>query len=326
MTRVKVILFPLLYLSAYILLVMKGHQLIWFYISYALLGLFLLLTVLNVVHDASHHSLFKNAKINRLAVYLLDLMGGNSYSWYKRHVHYHHSFPNIGGWDADLEKKIFFRLSQTDTLRQVHRFQHFYMPFLYLLFTFHWFVLRDFKDYFHPKSIVRRVTKVPPARYLELIIFKFFYFSYILVIPALMWSHDWFHYLLGFLLMHVLASMLAMMIILPNHWDENAVFRLPDSTLHMKESWALHQLTTTNDYATNQPILNFFLGGLNCHIAHHLFPNINHNYLPGITKEVRRITLEKNLPYKYFSFGGAIRSHYMLLKKNGYPLNIFEEE
>jgi linoleoyl-CoA desaturase len=325
-TRLKVVLFPLLYLSAYLLLLMKGHQLSWFYFSYALLGLLLPLNVLNIVHDALHHSLFKNVKVNRLAAYLLDLMGGNSYVWHKRHVYFHHSFSNVPGWDIDLEKKKIFRLSPTDKLRWAHRFQHFYMPFVYLLFTLHWVVFRDFKDYFHSQSMFRKKTKVPLARYLELIAFKLFYFSYILVIPVLMWSHSWHHYFLGFVLLHAVASMLTLMVILPTHWDENAVFRLPDSTLHMKESWALHQLTTTNDYATNQPILNFFLGGLNYHIAHHLFPNINHNYLPAITREVIKISKEKNLPYKCFSLGGAIRSHFMLLKKNGYPVNILEEE
>jgi linoleoyl-CoA desaturase len=116
------------------------------------------------------------------------------------------------------------------------------------------------------------------------------------------------------------------MIILPTHWDEHAEFRLPNKTSQMKESWALHQLTTTNDYATDQPLLNFLLGGLNHHIAHHLFPSINHNYLPAITKEIVKITEERSLPYKCFSFRGAIYSHFMLLKKNGFDNNVLEEE
>jgi len=93
----------------------------------------------------------------------------------------------------------------------------------------------------------------------------------------------------------------------------------------MKENWALHQLTTTNDYATGKPVFNFLLGGLNHHIAHHLFPSINHNLLPHITKEIVKITKEQSLPYKCFSFTGAIRSHFLLLKKNGYDKNILEE-
>jgi linoleoyl-CoA desaturase len=324
MTRFKVLFFPLLNIAAYTLLLTTGHQLFWFYFFYAILGILLPLTVLNLVHDALHHSLFKSATANRLAAYLLDLLGGNSFVWHKRHVHFHHSFTNIPGWDIDLEKKKIFRLSPTDKLRWAHRYQHLYMPLVYLLFTFHWVIFRDFKDYFQPQSMFRQRTKVPLSRYFELIAFKVFYFLYILVIPIFILPHAWQHYLLGFLLLHALASMLTLMIILPTHWDENAEFRISDSTLTMKESWPLHQLITTNDYATFHPVPDFLLGGLNYHIAHHLFPNINHNFLPHITKEIIKITKEKNLPYKSFSWAGAIRSHFLLLKKNGVS-DILEE-
>lgn len=324
-TWLKLVLFPLLYLSAYILLLTKGQQLGWFYLSYALLGLFLFLTVINIVHDASHHALFKSARMNRQAAYLLDWMGGNSYLWQRRHVHYHHSYTNIPGWDADLETKKLFRLSRADKLRPGHRFQHLYMPFVYCLFTLHWFVARDFKDFFNPKSIVRKMTRIPPFRYAELIGFKLFYFSYILVIPVLLWSHAWHHYLLGFMLLHILASMLAVMVILPNHLAEDPVFRFPDPAMKMKESWALHQLTTTNDLAMEVPAWHFLTGGINYHIAHHLFPGINHNYLPAITKEIKKIAKEKNLPYHSYSLGYALRSHFRMLKKTGNTVNIFEE-
>jgi hypothetical protein len=46
----------------------------------------------------------------------------------------------------------------------------------------------------------------------------------------------------------------------------------------------------TNDFATTEPVLNFFMGGLNHHIAHHLFPTVNHissRILPGISKKRR---------------------------------------
>jgi linoleoyl-CoA desaturase len=291
-----------------------------------MLGVLLPLTVLNIVHDALHHCMFKNVKANKLAVYLLDLMGGNGYVWGKRHVHFHHAYTNVPGWDVDLEKKKIFRLSPTDKLRKVHRFQHLYMPFVYMLFTFHWVVFRDFKDYFHPRSMFRKRTKVPRAEYVKLILFKLFYFSYILAIPLLVLHHNWYHYLWAFMLLHAVASAITLMVILPTHWDEHAEFRLPGKAMRMKESWALHQLTATNDYATDQRVFNFLLGGLNHHVAHHLFPSVNHNYLPAITKEIVKITEERSLPYKCFSFTGAIRSHFRLLKKNGYGVNLFEEE
>lgn len=325
MSWLKLFLFPLLFAGVYFLLLENGRQLGWFYLCYALLGICTFLVVINIVHDASHHALFKNPRLNRLAACLLDCLGGNSYLWQRRHVHYHHSFTNVPGWDADLETKKLFRLSKADKLRKGHRYQHIYMPFVYCLFTLHWFVVRDFRDFFDPRSIVRRMTRIPAFRYTELIFFKAVYFFYMLVIPVLAWSHHWYHYVLAFLLLHVVASLLAVMVILPNHLAEQAVFRFPGEGLKMKESWALHQLTTTNDLSMESPAWHFMTGGINYHIAHHLFPGINHNYLPAITREIKRITKEKNLPYHTYSLGYALRSHFRLLKKTGRTVNIFDE-
>jgi linoleoyl-CoA desaturase len=326
LTVIQTILFPSVYIVAYCLLLKFGKSLPWFYFFYALMGIMLPLTVLNIVHDALHHSLFKNARLNHFAVYFLDLMGGNSYVWGKRHVHFHHGYTNIPGWDVDLEKKKIFRLSPTDKLRPGHRFQHFYMPFVYLLFTFHWVVFRDFKDYFQKSSMFRDEQKFPEIEYAKLIFFKIFYYGYIIVVPLMYLHVPWHHFLYAFLLLHAFASMITLMIILPTHWDEHAEFRLPNKKGQMKENWALHQLITTNDYATKQPVINFILGGLNHHIAHHLFPSVNHNYLPAITKEVVRITKEQSLPYKCFSFGGALSSHFRLLRNNGFDKNILNED
>lgn len=255
--NLKVILFPSLYVLAYIVLLSGGLKLPAFYLSYVFLGLLLPLTVLNLVHDALHRCLFKNPTYNKLAAYLLDAMGGNSYVWHKRHVQFHHSYTNIPDWDVDLSKKKIFRLAPNDTLRKAHRYQHFYMPFIYLLFTFHWVLVRDFQDFFNRHSEVRRHKKVPLFRYAELVAFKLFYGVYILVIPIVVLGHGWYHYLFGFLLLHAVSSLLTLLIILPTHWDEDAVFYIADETLKMPETWALHQLKTTNDYTTYQPLVIF---------------------------------------------------------------------
>ena len=66
----------------------------------------------------------------------------------------------------------------------------------------------------------RKRTKVPFAEYIKLILFKLFYFSYILVIPILVLHHNWYHYLWAFMLLHAMGSIITLMIILPTHWDE----------------------------------------------------------------------------------------------------------
>jgi linoleoyl-CoA desaturase len=68
------------------------------------------------------------------------------------------------------------------------------------------------------------------------------------------------------------------------------------------------------------------LGALNHHAAHHLFPTVNHNLLPPLTRLVASAARERNLTYKSFTYMDALRSHYRLLKRNGLSVRaIFEE-
>ena len=55
----------------------------------------------NVYHDASHFSLSKNWKINKIAMDI-GFMFSTPYAWMHQHVIGHHSFPNIEGKDPDL--------------------------------------------------------------------------------------------------------------------------------------------------------------------------------------------------------------------------------
>lgn len=324
-TTIKVILFPILYASFYVLLLNSGNRLEYLFLSYALLGILMPITVLNTVHDAAHHCLLKNKKANSVLMHLLDVLGGDSFVWQKRHVRFHHPYANVTGWDIDLEKKKLMKLSPADEYKNLHRYQHIYLPFLFPLFTLQWVLFRDFKDYFDPGSMFRKKTKVPVTAFLKLVIFKVLYFTYILVIPALILEVRWYHITGGFLLMHALAGVLTLVIVLPNHWDEEVKFVTPGDRLIVHENWAYHQLQSANDFSTGNKWITFFAGGLNHHVAHHLFPNLNHNYLPAITREISKMAKERNLPYTCYSFTGALRSHLKLLKNNGYKGNIFNE-
>jgi linoleoyl-CoA desaturase len=81
----------------------------------------------------------------------------------------------------------------------------------------------------------------------------------------------------------------------------------------------------TNDFGTKNPVMNFIMGGLNHHIAHHLFPQVNHNIIPGITKLISETASEQKLPYKCFSLREVMISHVRLLKKKGQLHHFLQE-
>jgi linoleoyl-CoA desaturase len=173
---------------------------------------------------------------------------------------------------------------------------------------------------------VGRTIRVPARERAKLFASKAFYLGYIVAVPALVLSHPWYVYLLGFLIMQGLTAVLTLFIVLPTHFDEHAPFPQPDDDATMQEEWALHQLRTTNDYSTDRPLFTFMLGALNHHIAHHLFPTVHHNALPALTDVVASAARAEQLPYKSFTFLHALRSHFRLLKRNGMSISdIFEE-
>src|SRR5688572_1145538 len=101
---------------------------------------------LNVAHDGGHESLSRSRFINRCAAFSLDLFGGSSYVWRWKHNLYHHSYPNVGGVDSDIELGPFGRLAPFQRRRRVHRYQHLYLWPLYALVAIKWHLVDDFQD------------------------------------------------------------------------------------------------------------------------------------------------------------------------------------
>jgi len=325
-TWTQVILLPGSLVATYVLLLTNGHQLAWFYACYAAFGALVTFMVLNVVHDAVHHCLFESPRANRLAALALDLVGGNSFIWERRHVRLHHTYTNIPGWDVDIEDRTVIRIVPTDPVRWGHRYQHLYLPFLYPFYTVNWFLLRDFRDCFSKSSLVGRTVHVPRIERVKLVLFKALNLAIMVGVPALVLPHPWYAFLFGFALMHAFTGVLTLLIVLPTHFDEDAPFPQPDGDARMQEEWAVHQIRTTNDFSTDRPFFTWLVGALNHHAAHHLFPSVNHNQLPALTAMVAATAREAGLPYKSFTFPGALASHFRLLRRNGMTAAaIFEE-
>ena len=109
----KAVFFPAMYLFTYITILVAGNQPGIFYPGYFLLGVFLVMIFLNIIHDAVHNTIFPNKKLNQGYVYLFDLMGANSFVWRQRHIRFHHNYPNVNGWDTDIEQSNLARIFPT---------------------------------------------------------------------------------------------------------------------------------------------------------------------------------------------------------------------
>jgi linoleoyl-CoA desaturase len=275
-------------------------------------GLLLAAVGFNVMHDGNHESMSRSRVINRCAAFSLDLLGGSSYVWRWKHNVYHHSYPNIGGVDSDIELAPIGRLAPFHERRWAHRYQHIYLWLLYGLLPVKWHFVDDFKD-----LLRGRIGKMPMPRPRgpDLFLFvagKAIFFATAFVIPSFVHG-IWLTLLFYFATSLVVGITLSTIFQLAHCVEETSFF-----AGQAEDEWAVHQLETTADFAPGSRLLRWYVGGLNFQIEHHLFPRLSHVHYPRIAPVVQRVCVERGVPYRvHQTFGDALRSHYRLLRANG---------
>lgn len=274
---------------------------------------------MNVMHDGNHGSYSTKPWINKIMGGSIYILAGNVYNWQVQHNVLHHTYTNIHGHDEDLEAGRIIRFTQEAPWYKFHKFQHYYSVFLYGLLTFNWALTTDFKQM---RNYVKRKLsygemKSPKVLWTTLIITKIIYACIWIALPII-FGITWWKVLLGFFVMHYTAGLILSIIFQLAHVVDATTNPVPDENGEMENTWAIHQLYTTANFAPRNRIVNWFTGGLNHQIEHHLFPHISHihyNKIAGIIKQTAR---ECNLPYHEFqTMRSAVAAHFRHLKELG---------
>ena len=113
----------------------------------------------NVMHDGSHGSFSTKKYINRIAASSISLLGANHFMWNMKHNMIHHSFTNIAGVDDDIEIGVLMRMAPAQKRLRMHKFQHFYFWFLYMLLYVFWIFFTDYKKYFDWGKVGERLLE-----------------------------------------------------------------------------------------------------------------------------------------------------------------------
>jgi linoleoyl-CoA desaturase len=273
----------------------------------------------NVCHDAIHGSYSANARVNQALSLLFNVIGANAYMWSITHNVVHHTYTNIPEHDEDLDVAPgLVRLSPHDKIHPIQRFQHFYAFFLYSFASLSWVFRKDFKKFFAPKIGAVDTSNHPKSELFNLLFFKILYVVIFMVVPFIVMSLTWYEFLLGFLFMHMVQGLVLGLVFQLAHVVEGMQFPQPNDENTIEEAWAIHQMNTTANFARKSKLANFFCGGLNFQIEHHLFPKVCHIHYAAISDIVKQTALEHNVPYiEHETFFSAIASHYRILKKFG---------
>ncbi len=312
---IKLIILTIIYGVLYYNII-TTHSLFTFYMSYALMGALSIIMGLNIGHDAAHNAIFKKNKHNEWLLHVFELFGTSSKNWKHKHIFAHHKFPNIMGYDSDIQQSNVVKIFPNDKHKFFHNFQYLYMPFLYMFYLLRWAIYRDFKDASSSSESIG-VPVFSKKEFFKLLFFKLFYFSYIILLPAFMSPFSIWASVLGFFTLTVFGSLTLTLVLLSTHVGSDTEFVEPDQQGNVPYSWSHHIMRTTSDFATQSWFLTHLFGGFNHHIFHHLFPSISHVHYYELTPILKKVAKQYDLPYRENKrVVSAIWSHFKLLYQN----------
>lgn len=327
--KIKAILLPLIYFGSYFVALFNTHNKSLYVSLFIVMGLTMVLIYLNLIHEAAHDNIYKTKRYNHWVLGIFNLVGANSYMWHNRHVLSHHSYPNVDGWDTDVEQSGPILVFPNVQPHGIQKYQHRLFILMYPFYLFNWMFLRDFRDFFGKNRVIRKVTGVPPVKEkVKMIAYKLFYFFYQIAVPVIFFKASFGLAFGAWFLQVLVASIFALFVLLPLHPLPDNEFPVPDKLNQLPFSWMRHQLEVTNDLTNNNWFIRHILGNFNFHVAHHLFPYYSYVYYNEITDEIQKFAKEHNLHYKRIPLFSALGKHYQLLKMNakGIPLHhVFEE-
>ena len=309
-----------LYIGPYVLLLQMSMPW-WIQMCLAItMGIGMAGVGMNVMHDANHGAYSNKTWINKLLGSSIYILAGNVYNWQVQHNVLHHTYTNIHGHDEDLEAGRILRFSKHAPWKRFHKFQHLYGVLFYGLLTINWAITADFfqtQRYLKRKLSYGRFPN-PWRQWAVLVSTKILYASIWIVIPMIFFPLSWWQVLIGFVVMHYIAGLILSIVFQLAHVIEDTSMPLPDESGTMKNTWAIHQLFTTVNFSTKNRLINWFTGGLNHQVEHHIFPNISHIHYTKIATIVKKTALEFNLPYhEYRTTRSAIAAHFRHLKNMG---------
>lgn len=281
------------------------------------LGLALAGVSFAIMHDGNHGAYSRRRLLNAAAGSTMEVMGGSSHVWKHKHNVLHHTWPNVDGVDDDIELRPFFRLTDGQPRRWMHRFQHLYWVPLFSLFTSKWIFVDDYLAL--ARGAVGGHAMARP-RGLGVAAFAAGKLSFLVwgVVIPLLWV-PLLPYLLGYAIAASVWGLTMGLVFQLAHAIQGVEVVLGPGP-ELPRPWAEHQLATTADFARGNRLLTWYVGGLNHQVEHHLFPGVCHRHYPAIAGIVREVCATRGIvPHEHPTVLSALRAHLRHLRRLGAP-------
>ncbi|MFH7026581.1 MAG: fatty acid desaturase family protein [Heteroscytonema crispum UTEX LB 1556] len=305
-------------ISAWIFTIFGPPQMWMKVIGCVVLGFGIAAVGFSVGHDANHGGYSRHKWVNSTVSLTYDVIGLSSYLWRFRHNYLHHTFTNILGHDVEIYGDGLVRMSPYMEHKWYHSFQHLFILFIYTVIPFYWSIADIHIILFKRKYHEHVVTTPKPLDMLIFFAGKFIWLGLFLGIPIAV-GYTPLQAIVGFCITYMTYGLLICIIFMLAHVMEPAEFIEPNpESNQVDDEWAISQIKTTVDFAPKNPLINWYVGGLNYQVVHHLFPQVCHIHYPKIAPILAEVCEEFGVKYNvYTTFGEALASNFRFLKLMG---------
>jgi linoleoyl-CoA desaturase len=277
---------------------------------------------MSVGHDANHGGYSRHHRRNRLIGLSYDVIGLSSYLWRFRHNFLHHTYTNVLNHDVEIHGDGLVRMTPDMKHLWYHKFQHLFIWFVYPVIPFYW-SFSDLKiSLFERKYHDHQVPRLSFSEIITLISLKLLGVVWLLGIPIYV-GYSPLVAFLGYSIAYMTYGLVICVVFMLAHVLEPAEFIVPDPhSQYIDDEWAIFQIRTTVDFAPRNPILNWYVGGLNYQVVHHLFPHVCHIHYPQLAPILAEVCEEFGVRYNvYPTFRSALVANYQWLKVMGQKLD-----
>jgi fatty acid desaturase len=280
------------FLASYLALVVLPFGLAWLLIvPLCSVGI---LTMGFVGHDAGHYALSKKRWVNDVwGQFSMTFLCGMSFGyWRSRHNQHHIHCQEVDG-DPDMHFGVLFSVypNSDNWHSQVGRvFLRIQKWAFWPLASFYWVSLRydGIRDLFQQPEQTKVDRFLIPLHWIVL-----------LIIPGLVFG--WLPAIAAYVTMSCLSSLMTASVFIPNHIGMRRL-QTGDNISYLEQ-----QITTSRNI-TNPRLLDFYYGGLNSQIEHHLFPRVPHHRYRAMRPIVRAFCQRNQLPYQEANLYAALAS------------------
>lgn len=243
-------------------------------------------------HDFLHHQVFKNRWWNNFMGYLIgNVFQGFSVSWWKAKHNLHHATPNVAGFDPDIDTMPFLAWSEKLIDQELTGLPHTLIKYQYI---FYFPLLSAARMSWLIQSWLYADKKsLPSVRNIELFTLMMHYTWYLSIMYLFMSPAE--------SVLFFFASQMSTGLLLSTAFSLNHNgMKIFQAGSQGNTDFNVLQITTGRD--VSGLFVNWFMGGLDKQIEHHLYPRIPRHNLPLVQQQVESICKKYKIPYHKTGF------------------------